>query len=190
MSQPICLANPAPGFIIPLMVDRSSFPLPGAVLRRLAAFATLWLVLAGAAPDALAFGVPVAALATWMSFALLPAGPPLRLGRGLRALPHFLWRSVVGGVDVAQRAFHPRLPLDPGWAKVRVPLGGGARVALGAELSLMPGTLVAGSAGDRLLIHMLDRSQDIEGAVALEAGRLAEIAGAAQEASGTGGGES
>ena len=83
-------------------------------------------------------------------------------------LPGFLWRSLMGGVDVARRVFDPRMPLMPGWKIVRTRLPDGGKVALGGEFSLMPGTLVAGAKGDRLLIHMLDTRQDIAGQIAHE----------------------
>ncbi|HSG57839.1 MAG TPA: Na+/H+ antiporter subunit E, partial [Paracoccaceae bacterium] len=110
-----------------------------------------------------------------LSLRLLPPGPPLRLWALARFLPGFILRSVVGGVDVAWRAFHPRLPIDPGWIELPVTLTAGGRVALGAELSLMPGTLVAGSDGERMLIHVLNRQQDAIGLVRAEEARMAQI---------------
>jgi multicomponent Na+:H+ antiporter subunit F len=57
---------------------------------------------------------------------LLPPQPGhVRLTGLLSLIPHFLWKSVVAGVDVALRAFDPRLPLRPGFVafgRVRGPL--------------------------------------------------------------------
>ncbi|MFD1913059.1 Na+/H+ antiporter subunit E [Halodurantibacterium flavum] len=144
------------------------------VLRRALLFGAFWFVLAGIAPDAALAAVPVVAAATALSLRFLPPRP-FPLLRALGYAPGFLWRSVVGGVDVAWRAFHPALPLDPGWLRLPVRLSPGARVALGAELSLMPGSLVAGSAGGDLLVHTLDRRQDIAAAVRQEAARIATL---------------
>lgn len=44
-----------------------------------------------------------------------------------------------------------------------------ARVALGAELSQMPGTLVAGMQDGRMLVHVLDRHADHSGIATTEA---------------------
>ena len=144
-------------------------------LKRFIVFAVIWIALTGsgvAAEDAgdLLVGLAASMLASWLSLRLLPPG-----GRGVslialaRMLPAFIGRSVLGGVDVAWRALHPRMPLKPGWVVVPTALPeGGARVALGGEFSLLPGTLVAGSREDDLLIHCLDTDQEIESAIRRE----------------------
>jgi multicomponent Na+:H+ antiporter subunit E len=82
---------------------------------------------------------------------------------------------------VARRAFDPHLPLRPGWLIRDVALSAGGRVALGAELSLMPGTLVAGSDGRALLVHVLDTGDDHEQALATEEARLVAVMGRGEE---------
>ncbi|GGB69116.1 hypothetical protein GCM10010833_25430 [Blastomonas aquatica] len=144
----------------------------------------IWLALAGTQIDTLLLGCVVVPLATALSLWLVPSGPPLRIRSVLMLVPRFVWQSLVGGLDVAWRAFHPRLPIDPDWVSVSVALPDGARVALGGELSLMPGTLSAGSQGDRLLIHVLNRDQDVATAVRSEERRFAKaLAGQANERS-------
>ncbi|MGJ3261813.1 MAG: Na+/H+ antiporter subunit E [Salinarimonas sp.] len=145
-----------------------------AFLERSALFTGLWIVLTGGAGKPwLAF---VAILcAALVSLRLLPPRDrrlaPLAAGRFLAG---FLARSVAGGVDVAWRAFHPRMPLAPGWRVLPTGLpDGGARVAFETELSLLPGTLSAGSAGDAILVHCLDVRGDVAGAVRAEEARLA-----------------
>jgi multicomponent Na+:H+ antiporter subunit E len=143
--------------------------------KRLVLFAALWLVLSGAALDGLAFGLPTAIAATWLSLRLLPPG---RRGVSLLSLlplvPGFLDRSVRGGFDVAWRALHPRLPIRPAWYVHRTSLPeGGARVALGSIVSLLPGTLVAGSFGDRLFVHCLNADPTVIAAVQAEERRIA-----------------
>lgn len=147
------------------------------ILSRTVLLAAVWLILTGATREALVLGVAVVPCAVWLSLHLLPAGPSLHLLRLLALLPGFVRHSVMGGFDVAWRAFHPRLPINPGWVEVPVDLPDGGKVALGAELSLMPGTLVAGSDGPRLLLHMLDRDQDIETALRAEEKGLAGVIG-------------
>ncbi len=148
-----------------------------AVLQRTAFLAAVWLGLAGADPAGLALGGLAVPAALWLSLRLAPPGRSLRLGRLLRHLPRFLAGSVVGGVDVARRAFAPSMPLAPGWVTRSTSLPGGGRVALGAELSLMPGTLAAGCRGDRLIVHLLDRNAGFEDAIALEEAEIAAILG-------------
>lgn len=125
----------------------------------------VWLVLAGSGDEALAVGAVLVPLALVLSLRLLPAGVPVRIGSMLRQVPHFVVQSVVGGVDVARRAFAPSLPLNPGWIEIRVNLPQGGRVGLGSALSLMPGTLSAGSSHDLLLVHVLDRDRHVESAI-------------------------
>ena len=82
---------------------------------RAAGFFAIWCMLTGGGPADLVVGAVAALAAVWTSLHLLPPGtshvrPSALAGLGL----HFLWQSVVDGVDVARRALHPRLPLHPG----------------------------------------------------------------------------
>lgn len=140
-------------------------------LKRFLFLFVIWLALTGGGdPGGLIVGVVVAAAGAWLSLRLLPPGPQgLSLISLARMFPGFIWRSVLGGVDVAWRALHPRMPLKPGWVVLPTSLPEGvARVALGGEFSLLPGTLVAGSRDDDLLIHCLDTDQEIESAIRRE----------------------
>lgn len=147
-------------------------------VKRTLLFALLWLVLTSADPKGFGFGLVAVAAATWLSLVLLPAaGRQLSLVMILPLVPGFVWRTVRGGIDVAWRALHPRLPIRPGWYVHRTALTSGAKVALGSVVSLLPGTLVAGSTGDRLYVHCLDLDADIAGQVAAEEARIASTLG-------------
>jgi multicomponent Na+:H+ antiporter subunit E len=145
----------------------------GQAMRRGAVLAAVWLVLAGGGAEALMVGAIAVPLATWLSLRLLPGREALRLRPLIAMVPRFLWQSLLGAIDVAWRACHPRLPIRPGTVNVDIHLPAGARVALGGELSLMPGSVAAGSDGSRLLLHVLDMDQDIEAAVRAEERRVA-----------------
>jgi multicomponent Na+:H+ antiporter subunit E len=152
-----------------------------AALRRFAMYFALWLVIAW--QDSLVVGMLAASLATYISFRILPAGRhavrPLSV---LRLAPGFLWASFLGGLDVIWRAFHPRLPLNPGWIVYRSRLpSSAARVALGSDLSLMPGTLAAGGHERSLYVHCLDCTQAVERQIAREERRVGESIGATLE---------
>lgn len=145
------------------------------MLRRFALFFAIWLILSEGAVTGLAPGFLAAAGAAWMSLSLVP-----RRGAGLvglaTLLPHFVWRSLVGGADVAWRALHPAMPMNPGWLTHPTRLEPGmARVALGSEVSLLPGTLVAGSRGDALHVHSLDATQDVAAVLSDEERRMAAL---------------
>lgn len=127
--------------------------------KRFVSFLVFWIVIMGGDIGALLPGLIAAGAAGWLGGRLAPADErPLDFLEIAALAPRFFWRSIAGGLDVAWRAFHPKLPLNPGWIVYRpdrLPPGV-ARVVLGSEISLLPGTLVAGSKGDSLLIHCLD----------------------------------
>ena len=154
-----------------------SLPPAAAYARRFAIFLALWLIIAG--PAAWIIGLLAAGLATHVSLRLLPAAlSAVRLLRAVSLAPGFFWASFLGGLDVIRRAFHPRMPLNPGWIIYHSRLSSsGARAALGSDLSLMPGTLVAGGRGDRLYIHCLDIDQAVVSQIAREERRVGQSIG-------------
>jgi multicomponent Na+:H+ antiporter subunit E len=84
----------------------------------------------------------------------------------LRGVVPFVWHfgraSLEGGVDVAWRAFHPRLPIDPGMLEYRTRLPAGtARTLFANVISLCPGTVSADLREDLLTIHVLDCRQPV-----------------------------
>jgi multicomponent Na+:H+ antiporter subunit E len=146
-------AGPRPAWRVPVV----------ALLVRTAVFAALWWVVAEGR-SAWAFGLPAAALAALASLALQPSSRHhVRPLAALRLLRFFLWRSLLGSIDVAGRALRPRMPLRPAFEqhvlRVATP---GARVLLVDLLSLMPGTLSVALQGDALLLHVLDTRLPIE----------------------------
>lgn len=139
-------------------------PTLSAALTRGAAFFVFWMVLMQSAkPADLAVGAFATLGATWLSLHLLaPAAAHLRLGSLFALLPHFIWQSVRAGIDVARRAFDPRLPLRPGF--VTCPLDfppGLARNTFATITSLMPGTVQADATDDALIYHSLDTAQPV-----------------------------
>lgn len=136
-----------------------SFPLSGRQAWRALVLAIvlalLWGVLAGNA--GWGFGAVAVVLGTLAGVQVaLPKPPrwsPLRLGR---FLIYFLKESLQGGVDIALRALHPRLPLQPVWIDYRLRLPGEtARILFVMTISLLPGTLSADWEGDTVTVHAL-----------------------------------
>jgi multicomponent Na+:H+ antiporter subunit E len=114
-------------------------------------------------PLDLVLGAVSALGATWASLRLLPpdAGR-VRLLALCARMPRFLWQSVMAGIDVARRAFAPRLPLRPG--VVDVPAGfpqGLARNAFTTICSLLPGSVPVGDDAESLNVHCLDVDQPV-----------------------------
>lgn len=73
------------------------------------------------------------------------ASPPkeykLRLTTVVGQAPGFLWRSLLGGIDVAFRAFHPRLPISPAWLVYPVRLSPGTPRVLQRPLCFLASDL-------------------------------------------------
>lgn len=145
-----------------------------AALTRTGLFALLWWALTAGA-GGWGFGVMVVSLASATSLWLArPARRMMSLCGTLRFLPFFLGQSLRGGVDVAYRAFHPRLPIAPAWRlyPLRLPEGP-ARVFFLSAITLTPGTLSVEAEGDSLRIHVLDGRLPIERALGRLEARVA-----------------
>lgn len=130
--------------------------------KRFLVFLGLWIVFDGGAPAGFVIGVPSAILAGWLSMRIAP--PTNRAwspSATLSLMGYFLWNSLVAGVDVAVRAFHPKLPLEPGFAACdcEIPAGPNRDLFM-AVASLMPGSLPVGEVGDgKIILHCLDTRQ-------------------------------
>jgi multicomponent Na+:H+ antiporter subunit E len=135
-----------------------------ALAWRLVAFALLWWLLTSGQQAAALFGAPFVVIAAILSTlsrfrarpnrGLLHPVAPLAL---LRLVGFFLWHSLLGGIDVAVRAFRRPLPLTPDLVDyaLRLPPGP-ATVLMSGLVSLMPGTLAVICEG-HLRVHVLDR---------------------------------
>lgn len=131
----------------------------GVVAVRALLYFGIWIVVdQSASPANLAVGVAATLAATWVSIRLLPPDTGrVRLGVLLLLLPRFLWQSLVAGIDVARRAFSPRMPLEPGFVDYPVGLPrGSARNAFELISSLMPGSVPTAETDTRIEYHCLD----------------------------------
>ncbi|MGE0515000.1 MAG: Na+/H+ antiporter subunit E [Hyphomicrobiaceae bacterium] len=123
----------------------------------------LWICLTGSAPLDIAIGVLAAAVATWASILLWPAGGGFSYANLPRYALRFLWQSIGAGVEVAKYAFSPSIDLKPGFATYRTSvLPGMGRDALCTVMSLQPGKLPVETAADgTMLIHCLNVRQAV-----------------------------
>ena len=165
----------------------TAFPLRAA-LGRTGLLYVAWVAMAGTGPLDLAIGLPAAALAAWASLSLLPPGlaPPFArlspIGLARLAL-RFPGQSLAAGIDVARRAFDPRLPIRPGYVACPVTLPAGlSRDALLALMSLQPGSLpVAEQPDGVVLMHALDTAEPIAARFAAEEAQFKTAIGAVEE---------
>jgi multicomponent Na+:H+ antiporter subunit E len=133
-------------------------------LSRGCAIYLLWMVLMQSIkPGDLVMGLLTTILATWISLQLFkPESGRFRFGKLLALLPHFIWVSVIAGIDVARRAFDPRMPLQPGFVSCPLDFPPGlARNTFATFTSLMPGTVPIAETDEDLIYHCLDTSQPV-----------------------------
>jgi multicomponent Na+:H+ antiporter subunit E len=112
------------------------------------------------------------------SLLLVPPGSGVTMGGLLRFVPYFVVHSLRGGFDVARRALHPRLPIDPGYHDhpLRLP-DGAARTFFAALVGLLPGTLGVEIREGRLRVHVLDRKMPTAGTLRELEERVADLFG-------------
>lgn len=148
---------------------------PWPFLLRFVAYMLFWIVLAGTSMKDMAAGAGTAAVASWLSLRLLPAGTlSIRPARAAGLFLRFLWQSVVAGLSVARIALSPAMPLRPGIIRFDTSLPDGTRrQAFTTYASLLPGTLPLGP--DReggIAVHCLDDGQPVAAQLAEEESRL------------------
>lgn len=152
-------------------------PATRAAARRLALHALVYAAIWGILTDGRAWlvGLPAILLAAALS-CLAPPSPRWSLTALLAFVPYFAWISLRGGIDVAWRAVHPRLPIEPALIPYRLALGSApGRVLMTNAVTLLPGTLSADLRGGVLHVHVLNATGDyLDGLKDLER-RIARI---------------
>lgn len=156
-----------------------------ALIGRAVAYGLLWLVLAG--PTRWYYGVMVVAAALALSWWLTPpraeGRPPLRLlprraVATVRLTGWFLWRSLIGGWDVARRVVRRQLPIDPTLQTMPLLLpAGGIREVAALIVGLLPGSVVVSIGEDDVLMHVLATDLGTEEQWAMLQRLLADAAG-------------
>lgn len=144
--------------------------------------AVVWYLLAGGEAESWIVGVPAVLAAAALSAFMLPALRWSPAG-AVRFWAFFLLESLRGGIDVARRAMHWRLPLDPGIVRHRSRMSRpAARVSVVNTTGLLPGTLVLDLDPRHTWIHALDAGQEIHESLVLSEERVADLFGLELEA--------
>jgi multicomponent Na+:H+ antiporter subunit E len=163
-----------------MKVSHSS-PLSAAIawLQRFVLYSAIGWVVAEGDTSAWAFLLPILAVVATVDAILCSWRPwQIRPLAAVRFATFFLWQSVRGGIDVALRAVHPRLPIAPAMRVFRMRLSAPpARVLLANAVSLLPGTLAVGIDDDCLRLHVLDAGGAIEPALRELETRIAALHG-------------
>lgn len=144
-------------------------------IKRVLLFALIWWLLIEGQSDAWGIGAWLVLAGAVLSLSMAPPVDWSLLGV-LRFIPFFIRYSLVGGVDVAKRAFTPHMGLQP--AIIEYPLAlvlPQSRLFMVGVISLLPGTLSAEVQGDKLWVHVLDQRNDIQGELELLERRVASL---------------
>jgi len=145
-------------------------------------FAILWAVLSDG--DGWGIGIPVVLIATAATWRASPA-TGLSITGLLRFLPYFFWNSLRGGLDVAVRALHPALPINPALTDYDLRLAStAARIVMANTVTLLPGTLCAELTGDVLRVHVLNEPDGVTKMLETLEQRVADLFGQDLEAGG------
>ncbi len=131
-----------------------------AILSRGILFLLIWWILTDGSVPSLWIGVPAVFLAVTASMKLIPP-VPFDGFELFRFVPFFLLHSLLGGVDVARRAFQPDLPIAPELIEYPMRLPPGLPLVFMTNvISLLPGTLSVAIDRSVLKLHVLDGSKD------------------------------
>ncbi len=127
-------------------------------LKSLLLLIALWWLLAGDETASWVIGFPSVCTAWVVRTRLRPfPSATLSVVGVARFLICFFKLSIVGGLDVVRRVFHPRMPMNPGVLDYFLRLSSPAeRIMVAGTVSLLPGTLSADLNQDRLTLHVLD----------------------------------
>jgi multicomponent Na+:H+ antiporter subunit E len=155
------------------------------VLPRVTLLAVLWWALVEGRFGGWPLTLAVFLLALAAALALRPPRAwKVSPGGLLRFLPWFALQSFLGGVDVARRAFDPRLPLRPGFLDHRLRVDEGTpRLFFVGALSLLPGTLSVriDEGTDALRVHALDAGPDVPARLRELEARVADLFGVPEQ---------
>lgn len=146
-----------------------------AFVKRVPLFALIWWLLTEGQSDAWSMGVWLVLAVAALSVSLAPPAGWSLFGI-LRFIPFFARYSLVGGIDVAKRAFSRHMALQP--AIIEYPLRLSlphSRLFMAGVISLLPGTLTAEVKDDKLWIHVLDQGNDIHGELEILERRVASL---------------
>lgn len=139
-----------------------------AIVVRTAAAAAAWWAISEGDPATAAYALAIVPAAVAASLALSRPRPrrwtsPVARARAAAVLAGwFLWRSVLGAIDVSRRAIARPPDLDPEIVHHRFTIDSErARTLIALLLSLMPGSLPTRIDDDVLHVHVLHRRMPV-----------------------------
>ncbi len=139
----------------------------------------LWWIVSENLPGGSGLGLVAILAALTASLYLLPPGTGrIRIGPLLGFLLHFVWNSLLAGLQVTRLAFRGPKALNPAMLdlELALPVGPPALLLVNA-IGLMPGTLGVSLTGNRLRLHTLDARLPVEAEIRALEDRIRPIFG-------------
>ena len=121
-----------------------------------------YVLLAGYAVQELMLGALVSAaltviLSNYVNYTIDYKFPVRLLVFIFAYVPLFIWQLLLANLDVARRVLSPKIPLNPGFVKIKTNLEGDfAKLTLANSITLTPGTLSVDVNGDDIYVHTVD----------------------------------
>ena len=121
-----------------------------------------YVLLAGYAVQELMLGALVSAaltviLSNYVNYTIDYKFPVRLLVFIFAYVPLFIWQLLLANLDVARRVLSPKIPLNPGFVKIKTNLEGDfAKLTLANSITLTPGTLSVDIDGSDIYIHTVD----------------------------------
>ncbi len=147
------------------------------LIFRATIFVFTWWVLTKGANDSWQVGIPAILIAIYMSCRLFrPGSGHWSLRGSIGFAIFFIKSSILSGIDIVWRTYHPRLPLNP--AMIEYPLrltSSAARNLFVCTVSLLPGTVSVEIDAHRLIIHVLDASRPFKRELNIIENRVAAV---------------
>lgn len=132
------------------------FTITKSIFSRGMLFILIWWALTDGATTSWWIGAPAILIAVGTSLMLLPPIPFVWY-EFLKFLPFFFMHSLLGGIDVAWRAFHPNMPIDPDIIDYPTQLPPGLpQMFMANIINLLPGTLSTTLDQNVLKVHVLN----------------------------------
>ena len=129
------------------------------ITTRALMYLLIWWALTDGTAASWWIGIPAVVFAVTISILLLPP-VPINVIEFVKFIPVFLSRSLLGGIDVAWRAYHPKMPVDPDLIEYPIRLPPGLpQVFMANTINLLPGTLSTTLDRNTMKVHVLDRQK-------------------------------
>jgi len=128
----------------------------------------VWILLAGVSPPELILGAVISIVLALLiaKFTDISIGwkTPVQIVLFIVLyIPVFLYELVKSNIDVLFRVLNPKLPINPGFVKVKIEVKGNlGKLILANSITLTPGTISVDADDEGIFVHWIDVKGDSE----------------------------